>query len=71
MCQRLVGVSRSTYYAWADRVGTVSATAARRARLAEQVRVCFEASRQTYGCRRITAELNRSGVPCSVGLSPT
>ncbi len=67
MCAQL-GVPRSTYYAWVDRIGTLTATAARRADLAEQVRACFEASRQTYGCRRITAELNRRGVPCSVGL---
>ncbi len=57
MCQQLA-VPRSSYYAWVQRVGTVTATAARRARLAEQIRACFEGSRRTYGCRRITAELS-------------
>jgi putative transposase len=65
MC-RLLGVSRSTFYTWRDR--TETATTARRRDLAAQVRRMFEASRGTYGCRRITAALNRQGIACSVGL---
>jgi putative transposase len=65
MC-RLLGVSRSTFYAWCDRAET--ATAARRRDLAGHVRRVFEASRGTYGCRRVTAALSRQGVACSVGL---
>jgi transposase InsO family protein len=65
MC-RLLGVSRSTYYAWRDRAET--ATAVRRRDLAARVRRVFDASRGTYGCRRVTAALNREGIACSVGL---
>ncbi|WJK38458.1 IS3 family transposase [Solwaraspora sp. WMMA2056] len=65
MC-RLLGVPRSTYYAWRERAETV--TAARRRTLADHVRRVFDASRGTYGCRRVTAALNRKGVACSVGL---
>lgn len=65
MC-RLLGVSRSTFYAWRDRAETASAV--RRRDLADQVRRVFEASRGTYGCRRVTAALNRQGIACSVGL---
>jgi putative transposase len=36
--------------------------------LAVEVAAEFEASRQTSGCRRIAAALNRRGIPCSVGL---
>jgi len=28
----------------------------------------FEASRGTYGCRRVAAALNRQGTACSVGM---
>jgi putative transposase len=42
--------------------------AARRRQLGEQVRRVFEESNQTYGCRRIAAQLNRDGYSCSVGL---
>jgi transposase InsO family protein len=65
MC-RLLGVSRSTFYAWRDRAET--ATTARRRDLAEHVRRVFEASRGTYGCRRVAAALNRQDIACSVGL---
>lgn len=67
MCHQL-SVPRSTFYAWARRVGTVSATAARRSELAASVRVVFAEHRRTYGCRRIAAVLNRRGTPVSVGL---
>jgi putative transposase len=65
MC-RLMNVARSTYYAWTNRVETP--TQARRRSLAVEVTKEFEASRQTSGCRRIAAALNRRGVACSVGL---
>jgi putative transposase len=65
MC-RLLGVSRSTFYAWRDRAET--ATTVRRRDLAGHIRRVFHASRGTYGCRRVTAALNRQGIPCSVGL---
>ena len=68
MC-RLLGVPRSSFYAWRNRAET--ATAARRRELAVQVRRVFEAGRGAYGCRRVTAQLNRDGHPCSVGWSPT
>ena len=62
----MLGLPRSTYYAWRD--GVESLSAARRRRLAQLVAAEFEVSRQTSGCRRITAALNRGGHPCSVGL---
>ncbi len=65
MC-RLLGVPRSSFYAWRDRAET--ATAARRRRLAGLVSEAFVAGRGAYGCRRVAAELNRRGHACSVGL---
>jgi transposase InsO family protein len=65
MC-RLLGVPRSSFYAWRNRAE--SATAARRRELAAHVRRAFEAGRGAYGCRRVAAQLNRDGHPCSVGL---
>ena len=65
MC-RLLAVPRSSFYAWTNRVETP--TRARRRTLAVEVRKEFKNSRQTSGCRRITAALNRRGIECSVGL---
>ena len=65
MC-RLLRVPRSSFYAWTSRVETP--TKARRRALAVEVAAEFAASRQTSGCRRITAALNRAGIECSVGL---
>ena len=65
MC-RLLGVPRSSFYAWRNRAET--ATAARRRELGGHVRRVFEAGRGAYGCRRVAAQLNRAGHPCSVGL---
>jgi transposase InsO family protein len=65
MCE-LLGVPRSSFYAWRNRVETP--TQARRRALAVAVARVFEASRQTSGCRRIAAQLNRDGHECSVGL---
>jgi transposase InsO family protein len=65
MCQ-LLGVPRSSFYAWRNRAET--ATAARRRELAALVKAAFERGRGAYGCRRVAAQLNRDGHPCSVGL---
>jgi transposase InsO family protein len=67
MCS-LLRVPRSTFYEWRRQALRMSATAARRADLAEKVTVVFEEFRQTYGCRRIARELNARGIACSVGL---
>lgn len=58
MCEWL-DVSRSGYYEWSDR--PESATAARRARLAELITTIFDDSDETYGHRRIHAVLVRRG----------
>src|SRR5438477_238810 len=60
MC-RLLGVPRSSFYAWCNRAET--ATAARRRELAAEVRRVFEEGRGAYGCRRVAAQLNRDGHP--------
>jgi putative transposase len=65
MC-RMLHVPRASLYAWRHRVETP--TAARRRALAEQVVRVFHQSRQTFGCRRVAAALNREGHDCSVGL---
>jgi putative transposase len=65
MC-RLLRVPRSSFYAWRHRAE--SAAAVRRRELAVHVRRVFEAGRGAYGCRRVAAQLNREGYPCSVGL---
>jgi putative transposase len=67
MC-RLLGVPRSSFYAWCRQVAAETATAARRRTLGEHVRRVFQAGRGAYGCRRVAAQLNREGHPCSVGL---
>jgi putative transposase len=56
---RALGVSRSWFYKWKD--GTLSARAARRARLAAEVGRFFRAHRGTYGSPRITADLREAG----------
>jgi len=65
MC-RLLHVPRSSFYAWRNKIESPGGT--RRRELAGQVRRVFDASRQTSGCRRVTAQLNREGHPCSVGM---
>jgi hypothetical protein len=67
MC-RLRGVPRSGFYARRDRVQTETAAAAARRLLAERVRRVSDAGRGAYGCRRVTAQRNRDGPECSVGL---
>ena len=59
MCDWL-GVSRSGFYEWRDR--PVSATVERRAALAVQIRRVFDDSEQTYGHRRVHAQLAREGI---------
>lgn len=59
MCTWL-GVSRSGFYDWRDR--PESATAARRGELAVLIRAIFRDSDETYGYRRVHAEVWRRGV---------
>lgn len=65
MC-RLLGVSKSGFYEWRDR--PVSATAARREDLKLIIAESFAASDETYGHRRVHADLVAWGVPASVEL---
>jgi transposase InsO family protein len=65
MCSML-GVARSSYYAWRNR--TETPTQARRRELAIEIKRVFDDSRQTSGCRRVAAQLNRAGHECSIGL---
>src|SRR5512143_2307967 len=65
MC-RLLGVARSSFYAWRSSVD--SAAALRRRELCARVAQAFAGSRGTYGCRRVAAALHRQGVECRVGL---
>ena len=67
MCE-ILNVPRSSFYAWRERCGQVTATALRREQLAELVKEIFVEFRQTYGCRRIARELNDRGYAASVGL---
>ncbi|MFL1380944.1 IS3 family transposase, partial [Nocardiopsis protaetiae] len=59
MCSRL-DVSRSGFYEWRSR--PESATAERREYLTLLIRKAFDDSEQTYGYRRIHAQLQRWGV---------
>jgi len=52
---RLLSVAESGYYQWRSR--PPSARAVRHAWLTEQIRVVHSASRDTYGARRVHAEL--------------
>jgi len=65
MCARL-RVSRSGFYEWRDRA--VSATAQRRADIGRLVALSFAESDETYGYRRVYAELVRWDVDCSPEL---
>jgi putative transposase len=65
MCTWL-SVSASGFFDWRQRPD--SATARRRERLAALIREAFEASGETYGYRRIHAQLARWGVPCGPEL---
>ncbi len=59
MCAWL-GVSKSGFYDWRDR--PASATAERRAELTAKITEIFNDSEQTYGYRRVHAQLARQGV---------
>ncbi len=61
--------ARSTYYDWAGRADTLTATTARRQMLTEAVRSVFEEYRQTYGCRRIAHVVNTERILVAVGTS--
>lgn len=65
MCA-LLNVPRSSFYAWRSHVEAASTT--RRRALGEHVTRVFDEARGVYGCRRVTAALNRQGIECSVGL---
>lgn len=67
MC-RLLGVARSSFYAWQSAAEEVTVTAARRARYTELVKKEFTRQRGRAGCRTITGILNSQGHPCSVGF---
>jgi putative transposase len=60
---RVLGVSASGYYAWATRPASARATAD--ATLSAQIRAIHQRSRETYGERRIHAELLDLGVRIS------
>jgi putative transposase len=62
MC-RLLGVSKSGYYAWRTRPLSTRAHADRA--MTGQIRVIHERSRGTYGAPRVWAELRYEGVYCS------
>lgn len=65
MCEWL-GVSKSGYYEWRDRAESL--TAQRRAYLKLMVAKAFEMSEETYGYRRIHAQLVRWGETCTPEL---
>jgi transposase InsO family protein len=65
MCKWL-RVSRSRFYEW--RNAPESATAKRRAELALYIVKSFEDSNETYGYRRVHADLAEWGVPCGPEL---
>ena len=60
---RVLGVSRSGYYAW--RMRPPSARACADQALSRQIRTVHERSRGTYGAPRIWADLRETGVVCS------
>jgi transposase InsO family protein len=60
---RVLGVSRSGYYAWHNRSESQRAQANQR--LLIQIREEYHLSRKTYGSPRIHAALHKQGVTCS------
>jgi transposase InsO family protein len=62
MC-RMLGVSRSGYYAWRTRPASQRAQA--NERLLVHIRAEYQLSRKTYGSPRIYAALRKKGVTCS------
>jgi putative transposase len=65
MC-RWMEISRSGFYEW--RNAPESATARRRAELALIITKSFDDSNETYGYRRVHADLAAWGVPCGPEL---
>ena len=59
---RVLGVSRSGYYAWCRR--PLSRRAQANQRLVSRIREAHQASRHTYGSPRIHAVLKRQGIVC-------
>jgi putative transposase len=59
---RVLGVSRSGYYAWRGR--GASARARADAALSERIAAIHQASRETYGSPRVHAELRAAGERC-------
>jgi putative transposase len=59
---RVLGVSRSAYYAW-QKQPTSQREQANQA-LAKQVQTIFDSSQQTYGSRRIRMALRGQGIRC-------
>ena len=59
---KILGVSRSGYYAWRDR--PPSARQRQDAALCERIEQIHERSRRTYGAPRVHAELRALGVRC-------
>ena len=65
---RVLKVSRSGFYNWAERLKDPSTAEIRRQDLSIQIREVFEESRLTYGSMRIHAELTLGrGVAVSLG----
>ena len=67
LCQAM-GVSRSGYYAWKDRLRRLAATNPRRVAsdaLCVAIPDCQARSRGTYGSPRIHADLIAHGIRCS------
>src|SRR4051794_8578416 len=64
MCH-IVGVSRSSFYAWADAAETRAARAAADAQLEARIRAVHaeHRSNRAYGAPRVTAELNDGAPP--------
>jgi len=62
LCQ-LLGVTRSSYYAW--RSGRESTRKVENRKLTGQITEVFEAKRKRYGSPRITQELRRQGHRCN------
>jgi transposase InsO family protein len=62
MC-RVLGVSRSGYYAWLKRPTRARKMADQR--LQQQIKDIYQHSRQSYGSPRIRAELADQGIQCS------
>ncbi len=68
MCE-WIAVSRSGFYDWqARRAAGPNAAARRRSRLARLIRAAFDASRGTYGARRIVVVLRNGGERVSARL---